>query len=883
MKSLIACAVLLSTAAVAATPAFAQNAAERTYRLDIPAQPLDTALLQFAETTGLQLIYSAEVARGMRSPGVKGEVSAQAGLQRLLSESSLVFRITASGAITIESSKSDGKTRVMGPVRVEGAEGTALAGVNGSTDPTATEGTGSYTSSSLSIASKSPQSIKDTAESVSVITQQRMRDQNLTDFSSLMNQATGVTLVQGGANGTSTNLETAFYSRGFAIGTIQLDGGAPLATLLSGGDATAYVPLIDMAQYDHVELLRGADGLFNGYGGPGGSVNLVRKRPLDHGQVLVEGAGGSWGNYRVMVDASAPLGFDGKLRGRAVVSYQDQDYFYDVANNNHTLTYGVVEADLTPTTVVSAGFSLTRQDAVPWSSGLMRYRGGASLGLPRSTCLCLGWNRWDFDTKELFASADRILNEDWSIKVNLTRNDQESHNKYGYVAGSVNNITLAGPALYGSMNDYSSVQTLADLTLSGSFELFGHRQQILLGGNWQDVDGGGQRRYGTLWAYPYPAINDVFNFDRNNLAYREPGTSEASYEYPAYGQRQWGLYTNVNLTLWEPLHLITGLRYGHYEYNNTSQSLCTTPNVARNVGGCAVVGQPWPSLGLTRTLSSGHDLSWPPKVSLVYSPAKDWSAYASYTDIYVSQANYLDVDHSPIKPLTGGNMEAGLKFEGFSGKLNASIAAYRIEQKNFRNQVTETNQDLGDGTWCCFSNGLDFKNLSQGLDAEVTGEVGRGWQVFAGYTYNQNEYKGADAGTTEGLPLVSRSPKHLLKLTTSYQFQGGEWLHRLNIGGGVNAQTSSYNSGTVCLAFNPDTGVCRPASEGGGTASYEFTQGVFAVFSGRIGYQIDSQWNLALNVNNLTDKVYYQTMGTASGGNWYGEPRSYMLTVRGSF
>lgn len=42
-------------------------------------------------------------------------------------------------------------------------------------------------------------------------------------------------------------------------------------------------------------------------------------------------------------------------------------------------------------------------------------------------------------------------------------------------------------------------------------------------------------------------------------------------------------------------------------------------------------------------------------------------------------------------------------------------------------------------------------------------------------------------------------------------------------------------------------------------------------------------WNAALNINNLTDRTYYQTMGDAGGGNWYGEPRSFMLTLRGSF
>ncbi|MFC4308026.1 hypothetical protein ACFPN2_02930 [Steroidobacter flavus] len=54
-------------------------------------------------------------------------------------------------------------------------------------------------------------------------------------------------------------------------------------------------------------------------------------------------------------------------------------------------------------------------------------------------------------------------------------------------------------------------------------------------------------------------------------------------------------------------------------------------------------------------------------------------------------------------------------------------------------------------------------------------------------------------------------------------------------------------------------------------------------WSGRVAYQIDRHWNAALNLNNLTDRTYYQTVNDVQFGNWYGEPRNYMLTVRASF
>src|SRR5262249_23719626 len=154
-----------------------------------------------------------------------------------------------------------------------------------------------------------------------------------------------------------------------------------------GSDEIGFVPQIDMAMYDHVEVLRGSDGLFNGYGAPGGVVSLTRKRPLDHSQVIVDGLVGSWNNYRTVIDATGPLGFGGKLRGRGVLSYEDQNYFYDTASNDKTVAYGILEYDLSPATTLSAGFSSTRQDTVPFVVGLPRYESGADLRLPRDTCL----------------------------------------------------------------------------------------------------------------------------------------------------------------------------------------------------------------------------------------------------------------------------------------------------------------------------------------------------------------------------------------------------------------------------------------------------------------------------------------------------------------
>ena len=102
-------------------------------------------------------------------------------------------------------------------------------------------------------------------------------------------------------------------SRGFQIDQWQYDG-VPI-------DRNTYAlgnwGQENMVIYDRLEVLRGASSLLEGTGSPGGSVNLVRKRPLATRQVALTGRAGSWDHYGAQLDVSTPLNAEGTLRGRS--------------------------------------------------------------------------------------------------------------------------------------------------------------------------------------------------------------------------------------------------------------------------------------------------------------------------------------------------------------------------------------------------------------------------------------------------------------------------------------------------------------------------------------------------------------------------------------
>ncbi|AQR61663.1 hypothetical protein BZG35_08365 [Brevundimonas sp. LM2] len=916
----LACASSLALlAAGAAAPAMAQATTAQARAYAIPAGPLAPALNRFANESGLALVYPAELANGKTSPGVSGSVSPETALGRLLAGTGLTFRFSDARTVVIEAVVTGGvdDERVLGPVRVEGATGAGLSGAtvvngtNGSRDTTATEGTQSYTSNALTVGSKIPTTIRDLPQSVSVLTAQLLEDQRIVDFTGALDRAPGVTLVRG-----DTSLENTFYSRGFAITSIQIDGGAPLITGIgANANSTGFFPQIDLSQYDHVELLRGAAGALNGYGNPSGTVNLVRKKPLQNYQAVLEAQVGSWSNYRTVLDVTGPLAFNGDLRGRLVTTYQDNEYFYDIASDNKTLIYGILEYDLTSRTLLTWGASFTRQDSVPWYRGLPRFQNGDDLALPRETCLCFAWNRWDFDTTELFASLEHQLTENWSIKGSVTNNRQSSRQKVGYNSQPVNPINLTGPVLAGQMRDYDSDQLAAEIIVSGKFTVLGQVQEITVGANRSIADGSGRVDYGTLVGntasgpyIPYPGgpsgvpgIN-VFDFDPYDPLYTEPRGALPTTRYRDFGQEQTGVYLNLRLTALDRFHLVTALRYSSFELNGKFDTLCTS--LAQT--GCTgrQVGEPAgpPAVNPTVQEYDSEDVSWPPSVSLLYDINDQLTAYVGYTDVYISQGNQLDRNLDAVDPITGSNLEVGLKWLREDGRLNATIAAYKIEQNGFavfdvsaqlvENGVTyyvdndgnryQNGLLPGGQLRCCFIGDPGRTFFSQGVDFELGGQIFPDLELSLSYTYNENEQRGSSFGTNPqtgaGTPFVSRQPEHTLKAWAAWSPRGQ--LDRFTFGGGVVAQSSAYNSGTACVRFSVNfLGVLSCDFAAGGFVPYRYTQSGRAIWSGRVEYDLDDRWSFAVNVNNLTDETYYQTTG-AGTGNWYGEPRSFTLSLR---
>ena len=807
-------AAALSLAYLQAVPAQAAEIAQgELHDYAIAAGPLGEVLGLFAGEAGITLSFGPELTEGKRSSGLSGRYSIDQAFAQLLAGQQL------------EALRGDGGVYLLRKQIAPPAGGvTVMQAVQVQADTersSITEGSKSYTSGEISLGKG--QSWIETPQTVTVITRQRIEDQALVSIADVIAQTPGITAMQGRGGEPE-----AFYSRGFSIDTVQIDG----VSTGGGYDGNAFNP--NLAMYDHVEVVRGADGLNAGTGEPGGSINLVRKRALAENQVQLLAKAGRWNDYYATADVTGALAFDGALRGRLSASYRDRDFFYDKADDLNRFAYGTIEADLTSSTLLTVGGSYEKRNRTANYSGLPRYTDGSSMHLPRSTSLIPNWNDGDFKTRELFTRVEHRFNENWSVQTSYTDIDREGWELLGGVTGYVNPETGAGASGYAWDYGYLTRRKAFDMHLNGAFELLNRQHELLVGVD-QFKSGGTQYYNRVSFDVSLPTNIDVFDFDPS--VFPDPTGSYTMYNYGPSSEKRSSAYTKLLIQLLDPLKLAVGARYGRYEYQDDYEVYKAD-------------GSFWYG-GSTRY--EDRDI-FTPYAGLLYRFAPQWMSYASMAQIDKSQASTRigPPPGTPADPIHGRNYEVGIKGELADGALRVAFALYRIERTG--EVVQDPDNPPVDGAACCYiGNG---RITSQGVDTEIAGELLRGWQVSAGYTYNENKNDRENNAVYSSI-----TPRHMLRFWNTWQLSGV--LAPVKLGLGATMQSDAYEAGTRS------------------SIAYRTEQGGYALWNGMAEYRFSPAWSLALNVSNAFDKVYNAGIGQRDGRDWYGEPRNVFVSVRG--
>ncbi|MBH1983999.1 MAG: TonB-dependent siderophore receptor [Burkholderiales bacterium] len=683
-----------------------------------------------------------------------------------------------------------------------------------------TEGTQSYTAGETRSATRMDLSLRETPQSVSVITRQLLDDLGAVRLDQALAQTTGI---QVGQNDTE---RTRFYARGFGINNLQIDGMA------RGGNA----PLQDTILYDRIEVVRGATGLMGGTGDPSATINMIRKRPTKEFQASAGLIIGRWDDQRFEADLSTPLNAEGSVRARTALAWQKRDSYLDMYHERKTVGMLILEADLRPGTLLTAGVDF--QDNTPtgatWGAVPYWNADGSLANLPRNTSLTTPWSTWANKQHTVFTSLDQRLPGNWNMHLGYARTESTNRTTVAYAgAGYPDPATGKGMRLWtGAWGAGKSTGDNFDVYASGPFTLLGRQHTTIVGWN-----GGNQRArsLGGKAEINYPNIVPDYRSWTGNIprpVFHPDGSHTETVTRLAGG------YVATRLSLADPLHVIIGARSSTYRTDTRSYD-------KRG----AYTG----SGGLVETRNEVT-----PYVGAVFDINKQYSAYASFTQLFNPQSS-KDRNNQFLAPETGDNAELGVKGEFYEGKLNASAALFHTKKKNMAelDRTVPPGFLLPDGSQAMVANGAGV--TAKGVEFDISGQISRGWEASGGYTY-------LHAAEADGRRAATTQPRHLLRLATSYRFDGR--LAGLKAGASMTAQSATYS-----------------ASWYGRPPSGEMTnipQAAYALVNAMASYAINRHASVQLNVNNLLDKKYYRTVGFYDSVFW-GEPRNVSLAVRTAF
>jgi len=708
--------------------------------------------------------------------------------------------------------------------------------------------------------------VKETAQAVSVVTEQRIRDQGLTTATDVMRWVPGVNVGSGvGQESFSAN------ARGFSINNVMIDGQS------IGGTGSISN---DLSLYESVEVLRGAAGLFAGAGtdgSPAGAVSLTRKKPTHKPQLVMSAGAGTWDNYKASLDASGPLVESGRLRARGIASWIDRKFHYDFAyRKSHTVGLSF-DIDLTEDTILSIGgdmedrkyLSGTNRAAFrnwDWSEPATTHNSRSNL---------MPWGGAKRAQRSGFIKLDHVFANDWGLKLNYTRMQYTLKTDYTSIESTFDADTKqVYHYLSNSYGNSKNWDEAAGIDFTGDFDLFGRTHKFVLGYNYQSnwsrsvsvPNASGRAADGRWYGYNFDDNRVFVDFDNLDYSQYSPianniDESRIRIEKP---RRQSGIYTNLRLQLLEPLALTGGVRISRYQRDGRDDTWLNPRRVAPT------------------TVHKQTNIVTP-FGALSYDLNDQHTAHISYAEIFRPQ-EYYGLDGELVDPLMGENWELGLKSDWNEGKVTTSLSVYKLDR-------------IG-GTWTAIASpcpavmekhGIeaacrvaDDHQRTIGVDFELIGQLTPDWDVSIGASWMKTKYLNwtenyGITSTSQGGSYGNNNPKKQLKIWSLYRLPGA--ASKWRVGVGVQMQDRTWENHNARLFrrlsdYNNNAArVERPASV--------LRRPGFALWNGMVAYEISKTWQAQLNVDNLTNKRYLH--GFNRTYVYLNEPRSFNLTLTGKF
>lgn len=716
------------------------------------------------------------------------------------------------------------------------------------------------------VTTKSNLTVMENPQAVSIVTHEIIEQQQAKQLSEVLQNVNGVYLTS--ARGGS---QDSFGGRGFIFGNDNIYKNG--ARINSG-------VFPEVTGLERVEVLKGSTAMLYGNAAAGGIINLVTKKPRFNFGGNIGLNAGSWNSYKPTVDIYGPLSKNVAFRVNGAYEYAES--FRDVVKSekyyfNPSFLFNlsdrsqlIVEADylkndFTPDFGIG---SITNPDLSFTLNNL----------LPRNAFLGTDWQYQNVQQVSTNVTFNHQFNERWSL------NTSASYQNYTKDYFSTERIQWANDKTFPNRlswnrplnrtyneQNYTSVQA----NLNGEFKTGKIDHKILIGA---DADYGAAdsysyynptngKNYGTGYFYGTNGGKDLLYLDNPSTWTGGSIPDVANLEKNRINTRRIGVYVQDFISLTKQFKVLAGLRWSYIENMPTINTKFKTD---------------------TKTLvnnTSNSDQAFSPKVGFVYMPNDNFSAFATYTNSFVTNAgqisdavNNLDTSGTAaqvqdrvltlprqgIKPTTVDQYEIGVKKNIWNNAVALNVTLYQILYNNFYQTFFYIDNNGAPQT--PDSNLKEFagKMRSRGVEVDITGNPNENISIIGGFSYNNSVYLDTpEKGFVEKQRLV-RTPATTANASVFYKFT--------NYVPGLKAGIGVYYIGDRIAGWNDtkSTNITRK------NVSRMFDLDDYTTVSLSLGYDW-KKFSLQGKVGNLFDVVNYNVHENYSVNPI--TPRNYYFTL----
>lgn len=654
--------------------------------------------------------------------------------------------------------------------------------------------------------------------SAAVLSEEIISAVGATQLDSLLDLASGVA-----RQNTFGGLWDSFAIRGFAG-----DENTPSGYLVNGFNAgRGFSGRRDASNLASVEILKGPGSALFGRAEPGGTINLITKKPLFRREGGIELSLGSFSTKRFAADITGPV--SGSVAYRVNGAIEDAGSFRDEFSSRKLSLTPSLLLKLGPATTLGYEAEIVNQ-AAPFERGIVATAEGKLGAVPPSRFL---GEPGDGDTKIKALGHQLVLNHDiakgWSLLAGLGYRDSSfkgyssdpelvtGRQPYYQADPTTRNILLSRQRRF---RDFSAKDLSLRAEVSGRVETGAVTHHLLTGIDTYHFELDQiQDRFRPTLANPYGinVLNPVYGQTRT------PGAFTSTLE----DQKATGLYLQDQMDLSAALKLLLGVRLDRFEQKLQDRRANSTQNQNKSATS--------------------------PRVGLVYAFTPTVSAYASCSKGFRPNSGQSAAGVA-FDPETSESCEIGSKLQSADKGLSGTVALYRAKKSNI---LTADPVNAG------FSLQAGEAE-SRGLEVDVSGRIAEDWLLNASYAYTDAKLTTSvlDVNFGTALPAGSRLiniPKNSANLLLIREFtlaNGGQW----SAGGGI----------TYVGARLGETGV--PS----------FQLPAYTLLSLMGTYAPNPKLKFLLNVHNATDRVYYPS---SYARVWVapGTPRSMTLRMQYQF